>query len=80
MHKGITIAIAKSNDSDPEPQIKDLGWLLELLVEFSLATISSTALYMLEEALHGPNVNKWQAASDYKVGQLEKLKTWVIED
>ena len=34
---------------------------------------------MLDEALHGPNARKWQEALDYKISQLERLKTWVVE-
>ena len=34
----------------------------------------------LDEALRGPNAKEWQEALEYKIGQLEKLKTWVVED
>ena len=34
----------------------------------------------LDEELHGLNAKEWQATLDYEIGQLEKLKTWVIED
>ena len=32
------------------------------------------------QVIHSPNANEWQAALDYKINQLEKLGTWVIED
>ena len=35
---------------------------------------------MLDEALQGPNAKEWQAALDYKIGQLQKFRTWVVED
>ena len=35
---------------------------------------------LLDEALLGPNAKEWQAALDYKIGQLEKLCSWVIKD
>ena len=80
MHEGLTTAIAKFDDPDPEPPISDMDWLPELLAQFALAAITSTTPRTLDEALRSPNANKWQAALDYEVGQLEKLKTWVIED
>ena len=80
MHEGLTTAIAKSDDPDPDPPISDMDWLPKLLAQFALAAITSTTPRMLYEALCSPNANKWQVALDYEVGQLEKLKTWVIED
>jgi len=35
---------------------------------------------LIDEVLQDPNTNKWQAALDYEISQLEKLGTWVIED
>ena len=33
-----------------------------------------------EEALHGPDSKEWQEELDYKINQLQKLGTWVVED
>ena len=33
-----------------------------------------------DKALHGPNAKEWQEALDYKINQLQKLGTWVVED
>ena len=33
-----------------------------------------------DKALHGPNAKEWQEALDYKINQLQKLGTWVMED
>ena len=35
---------------------------------------------MLDEALQGSDAKEWQTALDYKIGQLEKLGRWVVED
>lgn len=34
----------------------------------------------LQEALSRPDAVEWQEAIDYKIGQLEKLRTWEITD
>jgi hypothetical protein len=34
----------------------------------------------LKEALNKPDTKEWQEAVDYKINQLEKLKTWEIVD
>ena len=34
----------------------------------------------LDKALCGPDAKQWQEALDYEIGQLEKLRTWVVED
>ena len=47
---------------------------------FSTVGAMGTEPKSLDEALCGPNRNKWQAALNYKISQLEKLSTWVIED
>ena len=35
---------------------------------------------MLDKALRRPNAKEWQEALKYEISQLEKLKTWVVED
>jgi hypothetical protein len=54
--------------------------LYELPPNFALAGKSVSDLMMLDEALHRPNAEEWQKALECKIGQLEKLKTWVVED
>ena len=34
----------------------------------------------LDKALQGPKAKEWQTALEYKINQLEKLGTWVVED
>ena len=81
MHKGLTAAIASSDDPNLDSTSQDPDdWLPEVSLEFALATISSTALRTIDEALNGPNSKQWKMGLDYKISQLEKLKTWVIED
>jgi Reverse transcriptase (RNA-dependent DNA polymerase) len=34
----------------------------------------------LDEALRGPNAKEWEETLQYEINQLEKLRTWVVED
>jgi hypothetical protein len=49
-----------------------------LLQEYALAGAFGYEPKTLQEALETPNAKEWQAAHDYEVGQLEKLKMWRI--
>ena len=48
--------------------------------DFATVGAMGTEPASIDEALRGPNADKWQAALDYEINQLEKLGTWVIED
>ena len=52
-------------------------WISAL--DFPMPEISGTTPSMLNKALHGPNAMHWKKALEYKINQLEKLGTWVIE-
>ena len=81
MHEGLTAAISRSDDPNPDYTSQDTDdWLPEMPLEFALATISSTAPRTIDKALSGLNSKHWKTAQDYEISQLEKLKTWVIED
>ena len=55
-------------------------WEAELPPDFALIGALGTELKSLDDALSGPHAKEWQTTLDYKIGQLEKLGTWVIED
>ena len=54
-------------------------WEAEL-PNFVLIGALGTEPKSLSDALSGPHTKKWQTTLDYKISQLEKLRTWVIED
>ena len=55
-------------------------WEAELPPDFALIGALGTELKSLNDVLSGPHAKEWQTALDYKISQLEKLETWVIED
>ena len=68
MHEGLTAAIASSDDPNLDSTFQDLdNWSPEVLLEFALATISSTAPHTIEEPLSSANRKQWQTALDYEI-------------
>ena len=59
---------------------EDDDHLLTLPADFATVGAMGTEPASIDEALRGPNAKEWQAALDYEINQLEKLRTWVIED
>ena len=55
-------------------------WEVELPPDFALIGALGTEPKSLNDALSGPHAKEWQTVLDYKIGQLKKLGTWVIED
>ena len=55
-------------------------WEVELPPNYVLIGTLGTEPRSLDDALSGPHTKEWQTVLDYKIGQLEKLGTWVIED
>ena len=49
-----------------------------IALHFVLAAVQ--AELTLNEALSRPDMQEWQAAIDYEIGQLEKLGAWKIVD
>jgi hypothetical protein len=43
-----------------------------------MASAYGEELKSLKEALETPNAKEWQAAHDYEIAQLKKLKTWKV--
>ena len=56
------------------------NYLYELPPDVAALGHSNLDPKTFEEALHGPNAKEWQEALDYKINQLQKLRTWVVED
>src|SRR5882762_5320527 len=50
------------------------------LIALHFALAATQAKPTLKEVLSGPDVQEWQAAIDYEIGQLEKLGAWEIVD
>ena len=73
-------------DPDDEEEIglyipnDDDGIFAMLSPDFATVGSMGTEPESIDKALRGPNADKWQAALDYQISQLEKLGTWVIED
>ena len=61
------------------PEDKE-DWEAELPPDFALIGTLGTEPKSLDNVLSGPHAKEWQTVLDYKIGQLEKLGTWVIED
>jgi hypothetical protein len=74
-------------DVESEGELEnDLGIILDgddlhgLPQEYALAGAFGHEPKTLHEALETSNAKEWQAAHEYEIGQLQKLKTWVIVD
>jgi hypothetical protein len=59
---------------------KSKGDSSELEAFYALAGSMGNGLRSLDKALRGPHASKWEAALNYEIGQLEKLRTWRIVD
>jgi hypothetical protein len=73
-------------DPDDEEEIglyipnDDNGIFAMLPPDFATVGSMGTEPESIDKALRGPDADKWPAALDYQISQLEKLGTWVIED
>ena len=61
------------------PEDKE-DWEVELPPDFTLIGALGMESKSLDDALSGPHAKEWQTALEYEIGQLEKLRTCVIED
>jgi hypothetical protein len=86
MNGGLVAGVAHAEPIDDEdPALIEISddyehMLTDLPSDFALVGGLNSEPKSIDEALRGPNAKEWQAALDYEIGQLEKLKTWVIED
>ena len=84
MNDGLVATIAKEvnlqdiNNLSEYSQNDDLNYLLP--PDFAFVGNLCSEPKTLDEALQGSGAKEWQTALDYKIGQLEKLGTWVVED
>ena len=70
MNNGFVAALVHEHEPDEQP----------LTPDFALIGPLNSEPKSLDEALRGPDADKWQNALDYEINQLEKLGTWVVED
>lgn len=84
INEGLIAAIAEYIEPYPDEttnsQSNDDGLFSELPPDFALIGSFGAEPSSIDDALHGPDAKKWQAALDYEINQLEKLGTWVIEE
>jgi Reverse transcriptase (RNA-dependent DNA polymerase) len=96
MNEGMVAAIAAFVKEDPdkledetnnnnevnslENLDNDLDDFYELPPNIALTGHYDTDPKTIDEALHGPNTKEWQEALEYKISQLEKLRTWEVVD
>ena len=78
-------AIVKEPEDNTKTELFDnleehLDDSYDLPPDLALLGHSSADLKMLDKALCGPNVKEWQEALNYEINQLERLRTWVLED
>ena len=86
MNDGMTAAAAVCDDKDPmdDPFItvvdddEDYSHLLP--PDFALIGGLNSGPRSIDEALCGPDAQKWQEVLDYEINQLEKLGTWRVKD
>ena len=88
MYKGLVATVTTVVDLDqvvPPGEFHDdpdchIDCFQDLSPDLALASYSGVNPKTLDEALRGPNAKEWQEALKYEIIQLEKLKTWVVED
>ena len=51
-----------------------------LLPDFTVVGTLNSEPKSLDKVLRGPDADKWKEALNYKISQLEKLGTWMVED
>ena len=80
MAEGLPLLAANVVEFDVVIPEDEDNWEVELPLDFVLIGALSTEPKSLNDTLNGPNAKEWQTMLEYKIGQLEKLGTWVIED
>ena len=84
MNDGLVDAIVFANEGqdneEPDNIYKDYDNHYNLSPDIALIGYASSDPKMLDKALHGPNAKEWQEALDYRISQLKKHGTWVVQD
>ena len=71
--------VSETNHTEPN-EIDLAEWLANTQPDFVLLASGGWAPCTVEETYNRPNKDKWKKAWRYKIAQLKKLGTWVIED
>ena len=83
INDGLTAAIVQVEDLEVEDLSAEIMEenLFDLLPpDFALIGGLDTEPTSIDEALRGSDAKEWEEALKYEINQLEKLKTWIIED
>ena len=85
MHGGLVAAAAHAESLDDEDLAieqpdDDEESYADLPPDFALVGGMDSEPASIDEALRGPDAQKWQEALDYEISQLEKMNTWTVED
>ena len=80
MAEGLPLLAANVVEFDVMIHEDNEDWEVELPPDFALIGVLSMEPKLLDNVLNGPNAKAWKTALEYKISQLEKLGTWVIED
>ena len=84
MHDGLVAAAAHTESLDDEDLAiglpEDEDSYINLPPDFALVGGMDSEPASIDEALRGPDAQKWREALDYEIGQLEKMNTWTVED
>ena len=70
MNNGLVATLVQENEPGDEPLPPDFALIAPLKYEPKT----------IDEALRGPDAEKWQEVLVYEINQLEKLGTWIVED
>ena len=82
-NNGLTAALAQIKDpevEDPSAKIMEEDVFDLLPPDFALIGGLDAEPASIDEALRGPEAKEWGEALQYEISQLEKLKTWSIEN
>ena len=85
MHVGLVAASAESahveslEDGDSAIELPEDDEI-NLPPDFALIGGMDSEPPSIDEALRGPDAQKWREALDYEINQLEKMETWVVKD
>ena len=85
MHAGVAAEITHDESLDDENLLTDLlddheQTSTDLPPDFALIGGLNFEPTSIDEALRGPDAQKWQEALDYEISQLEKMGTWVVKN
>jgi hypothetical protein len=85
MHVRLDAGIAQAEPLDDKDLLIELPddqeqMFTDLLPDFALIGGLNSEPPSMDEALHGPDAQKWQEVLNYEISQLEKMVKWIVED